>query len=274
MSQPRFPIGIAHLTALEVPPLDLVMLASRIGYATIGLRMFAAFPGAIVYELSPGSAALREMQQRLDGEGVQLYDVETITIDAAFDPQSIRPVLESAAALGARRVTVSGEDPDRARLTAKFVATCDVAHEFGLAVDMENMAWRPLKSFAEAVALVQAAGRPNGGVLVDALHLIRNGGAAADIAATSSALIRSVQLCDAPAKGPATTEDCLTEARTDRLPPGAGGLPLAAIARAIPADAVVSVEVPLNQQMPPFERLKLVFDATQKTLAQARGGNA
>ena len=48
------PLGLAHFTVLEVPPLDLVSLAARIGYASVGLRLHPAFPGAPYYTIPIG----------------------------------------------------------------------------------------------------------------------------------------------------------------------------------------------------------------------------
>src|SRR5436305_14963226 len=59
------PLGLAHFTVLEVPPLDLVLLAADIGYADIGLRLHPAFPGSPFYEVPAGSAVSREMQRRM-----------------------------------------------------------------------------------------------------------------------------------------------------------------------------------------------------------------
>src|ERR1700757_1847602 len=59
----QFPeLGLAHFTVLEVPPLELVSLAAGIGYASIGLRLYPAFPGAPFYELPAGTARSPQMR--------------------------------------------------------------------------------------------------------------------------------------------------------------------------------------------------------------------
>src|ERR1700682_981261 len=77
-------LGLAHFTVLEVPPLELVSLAAGIGYASIGLRLYPAFPGAPFYELPPGTASSQQMRSRLRDEGIQVHDIEFVTIDADF----------------------------------------------------------------------------------------------------------------------------------------------------------------------------------------------
>ena len=74
------PLGLAHFTAIDVPPLELVSLAARTGYSAIGLRLYPAFPGAPFYEIPAGSAASRAMQERLRGEGIRVYDIEFVTL--------------------------------------------------------------------------------------------------------------------------------------------------------------------------------------------------
>lgn len=47
------PLGIAHFTTIDVPPLDFVALAAKVGFSSIGLRLHPAFQGA---PLTPNSA--------------------------------------------------------------------------------------------------------------------------------------------------------------------------------------------------------------------------
>ena len=117
---------------------------------------------------------------------------------------------------------------------------------------------------------MQAAGRPNGGVLLDPLHFARSVGTVADIADVPWALWHYWQICDAPAEHPGTTEGLLHTARAERLFPGEGGLDLAGIVRAMPADLPLSVEVPkatMARTVPGAERIRLAADATRAFLA-------
>ena len=266
------PLGLAHFTVLEVPPLDLVSLAASIGYASVGLRLHPAFPGAPCYEAPAGSAASRELRRRLFDEGMRVHDIEFVTMAPDFRPESLLPVLEAAGELDARRLSVCGDDPDRSRLAGNFAALCALARPFGLGVDMEWMAWRTPSTLAETVAIVEAAGAENGAVLIDALHLARTGGTPAQVGEIPRALIRSGQLCDGPAKRPPTDEAILSEARTGRLAPGDGDLPLLDLLSALPRDAVLSVEVPMASDVPPRTRATQIFTASQRLLRTWNNG--
>lgn len=263
MRTDRLPtLGLAHLTALEVPPLDLVPLAAAAGFGFVGLRLCPAQPGGVCYALPLGSAALAEMRRRMDGDGVRVHDIEIVTIDPGFDPAALTSVLEQGAALGARRLSACGEDPDRARLVARFAALCERASGYGLGVDLEWMGWRVIATLPDAVAVITAARQPNAAVLVDALHLARNGGTPADLRALPATLLRSAQLCDAPAQAPGTREAIIAEAREGRLLPGSGALPLPALLNALPEGTALSCEVPLAEPLPPAERARRAYRAT------------
>jgi sugar phosphate isomerase/epimerase len=265
------PLGLAHFTVLEVPPTDLVTLAARTGYAFVGLRLHPAFPGAPCYTIPPGSEAMREMRRRMAGEGVRVHDIEFLTIDEGFEPRRLLPVLEQAGELGAARLSCCADDQDRARLVARFAELCDLAVGFGMGVDLECMAWRRVASFPEAIGVVRAAGRSNGGALVDALHLARTGGSPADLENVSPGLVRSAQLCDAPAARPSSEEAIIREARSGRLPPGEGELPLCQLLAALPDDVTVSVEVPMGESAgPPEVRARRIREATRALFERCR----
>ena len=179
-------------------------------------------------------------------------------------------MLEDAAALGAQRLSVCGDDADRSRLADNFAALCAVAAEVGMGVDLENMGWRPVRTFGDSLAVVEAAGADNAGVLVDALHFFRNGGTVEALAASPAGRIRSLQLCDVTGPDPTTDEARIAEARGGRLAPGDGELPLAAMLAAAPRDATLSVEVPIDAATPPEQHLRKLFEAAQRMAAAVR----
>jgi sugar phosphate isomerase/epimerase len=260
------PLGLAHFSAIGVPPLDFVALASKVGFSAVGLRLCPAFPGAPFYEIRPGSAQMRSIRTLLAQTGLHVYDIEFVVIDDAFASEAIRPILDSAAELGARRLSVCGDDPDHGRLVANFAALCELAAGFGMGVDIENMPWRHVATLQDATRVVREAQRANGGVLVDALHLSRGGATPADLKAVPAGFVRSAQLCDAGPQQPASIEAIIQEARGGRRLPGQGALPLQQLLAELPADVALSVEVP-NQGAPAEEHAKAVFNAAMTVIA-------
>ncbi|MBD9509062.1 sugar phosphate isomerase/epimerase [Ensifer sp. ENS10] len=256
-------LGVAHFSAIDVEPAKFVSLAAAAGFSSIGLRLHPAFPGAPYYDLPVGSDAARDVKARLNGEGISLYDIEFVVIGPDFDPVDLASMLEAASALGARRLSVCGDDPDRGRLVAKFAALCDFAATFGMGVDLENMGWRTVASFDDSLTIVQDSNRDNAGVLIDALHFFRNGGQANDVSSAPPGMIRSIQLCDARGPAPRAADQMVSEARTGRFAPGLGELPVESLMRVLPAGAAVSVEVPIHSNQTPEEHLRHLNDAAR-----------
>lgn len=176
-SRPKsaLPIGIAHFSSIMLPPAEFAKIAGRAGFSRIGLRLHPAFPGAPYYELPVGSAAAGELKSVLAGEEVEVFDIEFFVIDPSFDASSVEATLAAAANVGARRLSVCGDDPDHARLLSNFSDFCVLAERYGLAVDIENMGWRVVKAFEDSIDLVTGARMENAGVLVDGIHFFRNG---------------------------------------------------------------------------------------------------
>ena len=258
-------LGVAHLTALELAPNALVREAARVGFSSVGLRLHPAMAGGIAYPLLPGSQALQQLKTMLDAEGVVVNEIEFVELKPDIDVPGLASLLESGAQLGARCLTVSGDDPVHSRLTDNFAAVCELAAGYGLRVDLEFMRWRHIANLHQAVALVETAGQANGGVLIDALHLFRSGGDAAAVAQLDRRYIHGVQWCDAPAQAP-TEEGIIREAREGRLAAGQGQLPLAGLLNVLAPQVHWSVEVPCPATCA-SERLAQAFTITKAWLA-------
>lgn len=233
---------LEHLTLIDVSPPDLVTVAAAAGFDAVGLRISPAADGERPWPVSPGSPMLAETIRRCADTGVRVLDAEAVRLGEL--PVDYRPTLEAAAALGARYVNAICDDPDLSRLSDSFAALTSAAASFGIRAVVEFMAYRSVRTLEDAVAI---AGRSGGGVLVDALHVRRCGVRLADLRAVEPGLISYVQLCDAPlaapAPGPASAQ-AVREARTARLLPGAGELPLPELLAALPDRIPVALEAP------------------------------
>lgn len=260
------PIGLAHFSAIHLPPLDLVEHAARAGFAAVGLRLVPAFPGAPAYEIPAGSSASSILRRSLSDTGISVYDIEFATVGPAFDVSLLDPILEDAAELGARRLSLCGDDPDLERLADHLSALAERARPYGMGLDLEIMPWRVVKNLPTAMGVLQAADAPELGILIDALHLSRSGGDPADLSAVPPSLLQSVQLCDAQPVAPTHIEALIAEARAGRLAPGTGVLPLRTLLAAMPDSCVISVEVP-SLDVDPSEHIGSLMSATQAMVA-------
>lgn len=241
-------LALAHLTVLEVAPPAFFDLAARAGFDDVGIRILPAAPGAVHYPLED-EATVRAWRRALAGSGVGVHDVEFVPLTPEVNLDALRRPLALAAALGARRVSVSGDDADRDRLVERFGRLCDIAAGHGLGVDLEFMRFRVVGTLAHALDVVTRADRPNGRLLIDVLHLCRCGATAAMLAEVPAHRIGSVQLCDAPRQDPGEA-GLVAEAREGRLFPGEGELPLRELLAVLPAGVPVSVEVPTGRSHP------------------------
>ena len=236
--------SLAHLTALPCAPPELVQIAADAGCGACGVRLMPATPGGTAYPLMSDAALLRETLARAAGTGVRIFDLEIIRIAEGFDARAHLAFFEVGQRLGARAVLVAGDDADEARLTANFAALCDAAAPYGLTCDLEFMPWTAVKQVAAAARIVRGASRPNGGVLVDAIHFARSGSTHAEVAALPREWLHYAQVCDAAVPAPTTVEGLIHDARCARLLPGEGGIDLPALFAQLPGALPVSIEIP------------------------------
>jgi sugar phosphate isomerase/epimerase len=269
--------SLAHLTALSLPPVQLITLAQRAGYQRVGLRLLPATPGGLAYPLMYDDRALRETLACIEGSGTGVFDLEIVRLGASFRADDYLSFLEVGAKLGAKAMLVAGDDPDEARLVASFAALCEAARPFGLSADLEFMPWTRVRTARDALRIVTAAGQGNGGVLVDALHVARSATSLADIAAIPHERLHYAQICDAPAEIPATEDGLIHTARSERILPGEGGIDLAGLLATLPAGLPLGVEIPNDGQVAALgaeEWARRALAASRRLLARSGRGAA
>jgi sugar phosphate isomerase/epimerase len=263
------PVSLAHLTVLDTTPPQLVEVAAAAGFRTVGIRLIATpSVGVPPYDILRDGPILRDTLARLAATGVSVLDTEFLR----FEPD--RPVgvpegfLEVSARLGAKNVLVMSAEPDEARTLDRFGDLCDRAAAYGLQVCLEFAVYTGVRTLAHAAQMVARAGRANASVLIDALHFSRSGGLPAHIAQVDPALLRYAQFCDAAADmpGPTDTPALIREARTGRLLPGEGVLPLAELVAALPDGIPLAIEAPCRAtaELPAEERARRAYQALSK----------
>jgi sugar phosphate isomerase/epimerase len=261
------PLSMAHLCELDVPPPRLIEIAARAGLASVGFRTRRAATGGVEYPLAT-AAEQAEVRRLTKATGVELLYIELISLDETLDAPACRPMLETGAAIGATRLCVAGDSSDFGAVAEKLAEVAALAQPYGIAVDLEFMPFRAVRSLADAEAVVRRAAHPNAFILIDALHVFRSGTQLDTVRRLDPALIGTFQLCDAPANSP-PPDGLVAEARTHRLLPGDGGLALWPLMDALPKAVPIGVEVPMATLHPrhdPATRLKMMVDATRDFL--------
>ena len=251
----RFPLSLAHLSMIDVDHLTLVKAAEAGGFDGVGLRIVAPPHTPLVREILGDRQATAEVKAALRDTGIVVSDVETFALRSDTNIADYRAGLELAADLGAAHIMTSGVDPDPQRTYENFLELCDLAGEFGLSVAIEFIAFRELRTLAEAAALIAHSDKDNAGIVIDALHLSRSGGNPSEVAALPAGRVSFVQLCDAGDHVPAF-DDLAYEARNDRLLPGDGSLWLRDLIKALPEGLVLGIEAPTRAlaHLDPTER--------------------
>jgi sugar phosphate isomerase/epimerase len=264
-------ISLAHLTVLDTTPPELVTVAAAAGFRTIGIRLTATpSVGVPPYDMLREGPLLRETMLRLSDTGVSVLDTEFLRFEPEHPVGIPEGFLEVSARLGAQNVLVMSAEPEEARTLERFCDLCDRAAAYGLHVCLEFAIYTGVRTLADAAHMVARSKRSNASVLIDALHFSRSGGLPAHIGGVDPSLLRYAQICDAgpDMPGPADTPALIREARTSRLLPGEGVLPLRELVAALPHTVPLAVEAPCRgtADLPALERAKRAHRALSALL--------
>jgi sugar phosphate isomerase/epimerase len=258
------PISLASGVVPEFGPVETIRAAAAGGFDAVGLWI----------EPPKWTPSIEhECKAALADSGLQLLDVEVVWFKPGPPDPDHRRCLDIGAALGARNVLVVSSDADTGANAAKLAALCEHAKPLGLRVCLEFGLFTEVKTIGQALAVIEAAGHPVAGLLIDPLHLSRSGGTPADVARVSRDRLPYAQFCDAPAQRPLPNdaEGILREALDERLQTGEGQLPLGALLKALPKDVPLSIELrskALRERWAdPGERALATAQATRRFLA-------
>lgn len=250
-------------------PNDLVLCGPALGHVPLLDRLApardAGFAGVSVvptdiWQLEEQGVATHEIRSRIADAGLEIGEVdcvgfwlpshETAPADARYRDvlatMTPQRVIATAAAIGARSIVVvemMDVHPTLDEAAEAFASVCDLAAAQGLRAHIEFLPFGGIPDLNSAWAIVQAAGRPNGGLTIDSWHLFRSGSTLDQLAAIPGERVHTVQINDAPAH---PADDLFAETMTGRLIPGQGAFDLVGLIRTldrIGSTAPIGVEV-------------------------------
>lgn len=248
-SSARTRLGVAPLCAIDATPEQFLGSAARAGFDFVGIRLTPVTPADITYV--PGGPEFRRLQSLLGDTGLDVLDVEVFAITPSTTRDDWMPILEMAGELGATLFNVVGDQPDLGAFADTVGQLSEDARQFSITPVIEPIAYRPMNSYALAVEIARSVGCA---VELDGLHVVRTA-MDVELVAQNRDLFPILQLCDAPAEvrswdadRPASARpgdsDMVIESRLNRLLPGKGAAPLAAMRDAVAPGTSVSLEIP------------------------------
>jgi sugar phosphate isomerase/epimerase len=258
------PLAFAALTSIEASPVELAEAASRSGFAAISARLSPAdLPHGRRYD----PRRLEQTKRELDALGIDVLEVEIARLRPETSRDELEFLIEGAAILGAPYLNTIGDYPEEERVSEELGRLDEKCRNRGVRPVLEFMFHSQVKTLGQALRIVSRAGVRSPALLVDSLHLARSGGTPADVADLDPVLLPYAHLCDARMPGPTSIEELRTEARSGRLLPGHGRLPLREFIKALPPAIPLTVEVPGATEGTLEEKARAAFKATTELLA-------
>lgn len=233
-------------------PQDLVLCAGTVGRASFQEHLDAAsaggFQGISLYATEyqrarSGGLSDSDMRRMLDDHGLEIAELDPLLswvpsaalgVGASEAGKGFFDAREEdfyaiAQALGARSINAvlfTDARIEPAVIAEDFASLCNRAAGHDLLVHLEFLPWTQIPDLASALAIVELADRPNGGVMFDSWHHFRSQSGAGDLGPAEVGRVFAVQLNDAPREPQA---DLIEETLHGRLLPGDGDIDLTEI---------------------------------------------
>jgi sugar phosphate isomerase/epimerase len=231
------------LTLTDTEPVDLIRSARKAGFDLVSLWVQppSLFPLQLVTREKAKACAAA-----LADTGIFVGPLEVFDLSSVESVKSYRPALELGAELGAKTASaINVRNPDPAAVSDLFAQLAELAREYGLGVTLEPLAMFATATPAQARDIIRSSG-VKAGIVLDAFHLVRMGGTAADVRSMGPDIIQHVQLCDGPAS--VSVETAHYEAVNERLYPGDGEFRLVELLSDAPTNISWGVEAPSRRR--------------------------
>lgn len=263
----HFSLGRDH------PIEDRIEAAAAAGFAGIGLYV-GQYRTLLESGMSPGRLA-----DLLAASNLCLAEIEVLAgwatprpSDAYWEMESV--VWDLVDGFQSRYVQAIGPyEGTLAEASEHFGALCDRAADHGAVVGLEFLPFTNIVDAADALAIVERAGRPNGGVCVDIWHHARGANDLDLVRAIPPELITGIQMSDGPALP--VLDDYKDDCLRHRVPPGEGDFDAATFVSTLIDMGIAlpwSLEV-CNDDVwgrPAGDHVRRAADGMRSVLAEAR----
>jgi len=183
-----------------IPLRKRIEAASAAGFTGFGVLAV----DLVVAEQEHGLSGIRTM---LEDNGIVHVELEGLPDWWSDGPERARSdelrrfLLTAAQALGARHIKVtpdtSGAPWEPEHWAAEFALLAEQSVDAGARLGIEFLPWSNIATAHDALRLVESAGHPAGGIVIDVWHVERAGTAPEELAALPLSKIVGVELNDA-----------------------------------------------------------------------------
>jgi len=244
-----YKFSISHLTALGLPPPELVYLAEKVGYNYVSLRTIKmGLPDEPDYRLESNRELYKATKKALKETGIPLFDIELARIYDGCDVSSYEKAIAIGAELGSQQLISSIWTSDENFVKEQVHLLCEIAEPYGINVNVEPVPISQYKTITSVTEILRSVTNENKGLLIDIHHFHRAHETIETLQAIPKEWIHFIHLCDAQLEIPQTEEEMRRILREERLFLGEGGIDVATILNHLP-------KVPLALELPHKERL-------------------
>ena len=255
-------ISLASGVLPEFPPEQVVASAAAAGFNAVG----------IWYDADTWSPQrTHKVARALQDHQLIALDIEVVWFHPGEKIDCHDRIVDIAAEIGARNILCVSSEPDIKDTQRRFEHLCRRAEGTGIRVVLEFLSLTTIQTLDQALEVIRAVNHPAAGILIDALHLTRNGSTAEDLAKLEPRLLPYLQLCDAKLEPEdSSSEGLIEDALYQRCLPGEGELPLTDLLKVFDNKTPISLEIRSRQLMDKFpdpsRRAKAVYEQAQQYL--------
>jgi len=251
--------SIAHLSAIKIPPQDMVYMAAAAGYDYVSIRpVLLGTPGEPNYAVDLNPEMYKEFDIAMAETGMELSDIELFRLTDEVNIEKWLPAFEFAQKHNCHHLITSCWTQKKDYAKETLAKLCETAKPYGITCNFEFVTWSAVPTLTEAKEFITSTGADNIGLLVDTLHFDRSRVTLAELDTCPRDWFNFIHLCDGPAPRPEMTDNeaLIHTGRDARLYVGEGCVDIAGIVKRLPEETVLSIELPHNKRVETYGALE------------------